>query len=51
MSEPKAPYYARMGRNDFHWETSCSRNEYPDRGWVKMDFEPNRIPCEECKGK
>jgi len=29
MSTPSAPYYYKEGSDTCHWETSCSKNNYP----------------------
>jgi len=52
MSKPKAPYYYKVGRDTYHWETSCTKNNYPDPGWKKTHTKPSgKEQCNECKSK
>lgn len=52
MSTPKAPYYYKEGSDTYHWETSCSKNHYKDKGWVKTYTKPSsKEQCNECKSK
>lgn len=51
MSTPSAPYYYKTGGDTYHWEKSCSKNHYPDTGWVKVNDKPSKEQCNECKGK
>lgn len=53
MSTPKAPYYYKeSGSDTYHWETSCSNNNYPEDGWVKKDTKPDKKEqCNQCKTK
>lgn len=53
MSTPKAPYYYKKGKDTYHWEISCSKNNYSsnDKDWVKTNNKPNKEQCNECKGK
>lgn len=53
MSTPSSPYYYKKdGTDTYHWETSCSKNHYPETGWVKADSAPSgREQCNECKTK
>ena len=53
MSRPSSPYYYKESGSDaYHWETSCSKNHYPDTGWKKSDTRPSgREQCNECKSK
>lgn len=53
MSKPKAPYYYKKGEDTYHWETSCSKNKYSpsDANWVKINEQPSKEQCNECKGK
>ena len=50
MSTPTAPYYYKEeGSDAYHWETSCAKNHYPDKGWTKSWIKPSREECNECK--
>lgn len=53
MSEPKAPYYYKIGGDTYHWEKECSKNNYKenDANWVKTNVQPSKEQCNECKGK
>lgn len=55
MSESKAPYYYDKESDTYHWELSCSKNHYGEKGsenWVKTFTEPaGREKCNECKAK
>jgi len=52
MSKPHAPYYYKDGRDTYHWETSCSKNHYPNPGWHKTNEKPRyKEQCNECKAK
>lgn len=53
MSTPKAPYYYKKGKDTYHWETSCSKNNYSisDSEWVKTNTKPSKEQCNECKAK
>ena len=54
MSKPTAPYYYKDDANvaeAYHWETSCSKNHYPDAGWTRSWTKPNKEECNECKTK
>ena len=52
MSKPKAPYYYKEGNDTYHWETSCSKNQYPAPGWKKTNEQPtSKEQCNECKAK
>lgn len=52
MSEPKAPFYYKRFGGIYHWETSCSKNRYPDPAWIKTYTKPaSRKECQECKAK
>lgn len=52
MSRPSAPYYHKEDSDTYHWESSCSRNNYPGPGWKKTDTPPpGKEQCNECKGK
>lgn len=51
MSTPSAPYYYKVGNDTYHWERSCSRNNYPDEGWERTNSKPSKEQCNECKGK
>ncbi|NUE65875.1 hypothetical protein [Snodgrassella sp. ESL0253] len=51
MSEPSAPYYHKKSGDTYHWETSCSKNHYPDAGWEKVNEKPRKEQCDECKAK
>jgi len=52
MSEPEAPYYYKVGRDTYHWETSCTKNNYPAPGWKKTNTKPSgKEQCNECKSK
>jgi len=52
MSKPEAPYYYKVGRDTYHWETSCTKNNYPDSGWKKTHTKPSgKEQCNECKSK
>jgi len=53
MSKPSAPYYYKENSSDaYHWETSCSKNNYPAPGWKKSYTPPaGREQCNECKSK
>lgn len=41
MSAPKAPYYIKDSSDTYHWETSCSNNNYPSTGWKKTNEKPS----------
>jgi len=53
VSTPHGPYYYIEHGNDcYHWETSCSKNQYPASGWVKNNTPPaGREQCNDCKAK
>lgn len=52
MSKPSSPYYLKDGRDTYHWESSCSKNHYPDTGWSKVYIQPSsKEQCNECKSK
>lgn len=51
MSKPNPPYYYKIGEDTYHWETSCSKNYYPAKGWEKTNNKPAKEQCNECKGK
>lgn len=54
MSEPKSPYYYKKSNDRYHWETSCSKNNYSenDNEWVKTTVKPSgKEQCNECKSK
>lgn len=52
MSNPNAPYYYKIGEDEYHWERSCSSNYYPNDGWKKTNSKPsNREQCNQCRGK
>lgn len=51
MSTPKAPYYYKKDKDTYHWETSCSNNNYPESGWVKTNDKPDKEQCNQCKSK
>jgi hypothetical protein len=53
MSQPRAPYYYRKDKDTYHWETSCSKNNYSasDPNWVKTSVQPSKEQCNECKAK
>lgn len=51
MSTPKAPYYHKPSSDTYHWETSCTQNNYPAQGWVKINNKPNKEQCNQCKSK
>lgn len=52
MSKPSAPYYHKNGSDTYHWETSCSKNQYPATGWEKTYSVPaGKEQCNECKAK
>ena len=52
MSQPSAPYYHRTDSDTYHWHTNCSKNHYPNPGWVKTNSKPSgKEQCNECKGK
>ena len=40
MSKPNAPYYYKEGKDTYHWEKSCSNNNYP-----------GKEQCNQCKSK
>jgi len=42
MSIPSAPYYYKEGSDTYHWETSCSKNNYPAQGWKKTNSRPSQ---------
>lgn len=52
MSTPKAPYYYKDSGDTYHWETSCSLNNYPDARWTKGNERPaGKEQCNQCKAK
>lgn len=51
MSAPNAPYYYKEAHDTYHWETSCSKNNYPAPGWKKTNTRPSKEQCNECKAK
>lgn len=52
MSTPSGPYYYKDGSDTYHWETSCSNNQYPASGWHKSDTKPaGKEQCNQCKAK
>jgi len=52
MSEPSAPYYTKDDSDTYHWETSCSQNNYPSAGWNKVWTKPTgKEQCNQCKSK
>lgn len=51
MSNPSAPYYHKTSSDTYHWETSCSNNQYPSDGWEKTYSQPNKEQCNQCKSK
>lgn len=55
MSEPRAPYYYDKESDTYHWELSCSKNHYGEKGaenWEKTVTRPTgREQCNECKAK
>lgn len=53
MSKPSPLYYYKeKGADTYHWEKSCSRNNYPAAGWVAKQSAPTgREQCNECKSK
>ena len=55
MSKQKSPYYFKedKAKDTFHWETSCSKNHYPNPGWKKSNTKPyeKTDACNECKAK
>ncbi|HWR82761.1 MAG TPA: hypothetical protein VN285_05635 [Candidatus Deferrimicrobium sp.] len=55
MSKAKPPYYFKDDPtvDNYHWETSCSKNNYPAPGWKKSDTLPSgkNDQCNECKSK
>lgn len=51
MSQPKAPYYHKVGKDVYHWE-KCSNNHYPGEGWEKTNTKPSgKEQCNLCKTK
>ncbi len=53
MSTPSANYYYKeKGSDAYHWEKSCSKNNYPNEGWICTRTKPaGREQCNECKSK
>lgn len=54
MSTPKAPYYYNKKSDTYHWETSCSNNNYTSSSadWVKTSDKPSgKEQCNQCKAK
>jgi hypothetical protein len=51
MSQPSSPYYHKEDSDTYHWETSCSLNNYPGDGWERTYSRPSKEQCEECKSK
>lgn len=48
------PYYYNKNSDTYHWETSCSKNDYSasDPNWVKTSSVPTgKEQCNECKSK
>lgn len=53
MSKPKSPYYYKESSDTYHWETSCSNNNYgKETGWKKTTEKPSgKEQCNQCKAK
>lgn len=54
MSQPKPYYYYKeKGSDTYHWETSCSQNQYGKAaGWNRSMTAPSgREQCNQCKAK
>ncbi len=52
MSIPIAPYYHKSSSDTYHWEKSCSNNNYPEEGWKKTnDKLSGKEQCDQCKSK
>lgn len=51
MSKPSAPYYHKPSSDTYHWEKSCSQNNYPAAGWEKTTTKPNKEQCNQCQSK
>ncbi len=52
MSAPKVPYYTKDTSDTYHWETSCSNNNYPSAGWKKTNEKPSgKEQCNQCQSK
>ena len=53
MSTPSTPYYYKEhGADTYHWELSCTLNQYPAAGWKKSEVPPaGREQCNQCKAK
>ena len=54
MSNPKAPYYYKKTNDTYHWELSCSKNNYStsNSDWVRTTTKPSgKEQCNECKSK
>lgn len=51
QSAPSPPYYYKdEPRYAYHWHKECSRNHYPNPGWVRVNKRPSgREQCNECK--
>ncbi len=50
MSTPSPPYYYREDKDTYHWESSCSKNDYPGSGWERVSTKPSgKEQCNECK--
>lgn len=53
MSKPSPLYYYKeTGSDTYHWEKSCSLNNYPASGWVAKQSKPTgREQCNQCQSK
>lgn len=52
MTSPSGPYYYEKGGKTYHWESSCSKNKYPNLNWLMTWARPvNKEECSECRSK
>jgi len=51
MSTSSAPNYHKMGKDTYHWETSCSKNHYLAPSLKKTNIRSSKEQSNECKMK
>jgi hypothetical protein len=54
ISKPSPPYYYKKESDTYHWESSCSKNNFSvlDENWERTWSKPSgKEQCNECKGK
>ena len=50
MSQPYPPYFYHESSDDYHWEPSCCKNQFPGSGWTMVWMRPlSRDQCEICQ--